>query len=292
MQEAGDSARERLEFALHNTDKPEDWDNKLLDRAAACDLVEHCCLTARQTGKFELALQMVEWYKRIGAPGRALIMGGDIATDWARARQEALKNSSIRRPRKRRRCANCSSRRPRLTNTRPSRQPRAGTRRLARLAASRAIDAGDQVKAQPLLDEMFELKPRPDARAEREGWYQLGESFRKEIPAPNTARQRRPRKGPRKPRIFRASVLRKRPSRPTRPASQIAHLPAVQEIAQGQHRQGRQRAGADFGLSGSRRGKRDQQRARFTLVDICYGAKKYKTVVQKMHGEAAGPCCR
>ena len=275
MQEGqGDKARERLEFALHNTDKPEDWDNKLLDRAAACDLVEHCCLTARQTGKFELALQVVEWYKRIGAPGRALIMGGDIATDWAKARQEALKNKPLDSQ-----TAEEAAVRDLFKQAAEAYEHAAKQTTAARehgdwlwLAASRAIDAGDQVKAQALLDEMFELKPRPDARL-GEGWYQLGESFRKEIRPEHLA-------GGLKWKAAEAAYL-SCINYQTPFEYEARYRLAQFKIAQGHIDKAVNELEQILGyLPGEE--SEIKQRARFTLVDICYGAKKYKTVVQKM----------
>src|SRR5204862_3284401 len=47
------------------------------------------------------------------------------------------------------------------------------------LAAQRYVDAAEQAQARAVLDQLFELAPRPDDRL-GEGWFRLGESFRKE----------------------------------------------------------------------------------------------------------------
>jgi hypothetical protein len=177
-----DKARERLEFALRGVQKPDDWSNQLLDRGRVCELLERCCQAARQANKFELALQLAGLYERVAAPGRARMLAGDLCTDWAKARREASRKvppegAAAEEQAVRRLFARAAEAYEAAARQVPD-APEYGDRLW--LATRRCLDAGEQSRARALLEQLFELAPRPDARL-GEGWFLLGESFRREV---------------------------------------------------------------------------------------------------------------
>jgi tetratricopeptide (TPR) repeat protein len=185
VQEGKDGkALERMELALRGVHKPDEWDNKLLDRGKLCELCERCCQTARQANKFELALKLAELYERVAPPGRALVMSGDLCTDWAKARQEAARKVSpegagAEEQAVRRLFVRAAEAYESAVKKTPD-APEVGDRLW--LATRRYLDAGEQERAKALLKRLFELAPRPDDRL-GEGWFLLGESYRQEARA-------------------------------------------------------------------------------------------------------------
>jgi tetratricopeptide (TPR) repeat protein len=274
QQGQGAKALERLEFALRTVRHPDDWDNKLLDHAQACELFERCCQSARQGSNFALALQLVRLYERIAGPGRALVLKGDIATDWAKARQEASRKLPVaaQPPEElavRELFKQAAEAYEHAANQKTD-APEHGDYLWS--AVSRFIDAGDQIKAQALLDEMFELTPRPDARL-GEGWYLLGESFFKEARSNN---------GNRALKLKAAELAYRTCMKYDSTFAYDARYRVAQfEIEQGQIDEAVKELEQILQMLAGEETE-VKQRARFTLVHLCYGAKKYKTVVQKM----------
>jgi tetratricopeptide (TPR) repeat protein len=180
-----DKALERLEFALRNVRKPDEWSNQLLDRGRVCELFERCCAAARQANKFELALKLAGLFERVAPPARALVLTGDIGTDWANARQQAMsmkvpdKGTGEEQRAVRRLFVRAAEAYESAARQAPE-APEYGDRLW--LATRRYLDAAEQARARALLEQLFELAPRPDARL-GEGWFLLGESFRREAVA-------------------------------------------------------------------------------------------------------------
>ncbi len=283
----GDKALESMELALRSVQKPEDWNNKLLDRAQAGALIERCCQTARQAGKFELVMGLVALYERLAMPGRALVMRGDVAADWARARRDRVQKQTPGSPsvsveeQAVRELFKQSAEAYEEAAKKAADKPEHGE--YLWLATSRYLDAGEQAKAQALLGELFQLTPRPDTRL-GEGWYLLGESFRTDTRPESGSRDKKMRDAD---RVYRESMKYE---------TQFAYW-ARYRIAQFKIEQGkiddavaeleqiiRMLPGEEIDV---------KQRARFTLVDLCYEAgkpenlktakpEKLKTVVDQM----------
>ena len=173
---------DRIEEALGTVRKSEDWHNNIISRARASEIFEHCCQTAKQAGKFDLALQLVALYERLAPPGRALVMRGEIAADWAAARQNAARNGPASARAAEEQAARELFNRAGEDYERAAQQapnvPEHGD--YLWLSTKCFILAGQQGKAQAMLDRLFELIPRPDAHL-AEGWFLLGESFRQEM---------------------------------------------------------------------------------------------------------------
>ena len=173
---------DRIEEALGTVRKSEDWNNKIISRVRACEIFEHCCQMAKQAGKFDLALQLVAVYERLATPGRALVMRGEIAADWAQARQNSARNGPAAARPAEEQAAHALFNRAGEDYERAGQQapnaPEHGD--YLWLSAKCFILAGQQAKAQAMLDRLFELIPRPDAHL-AEGWFLLGESFSQEM---------------------------------------------------------------------------------------------------------------
>ena len=268
-----DKALELLELALRNVRKPTDWDNKLLDRAQACEIFERGCRTARQSGHFHLALQMVTLYERIAAPGRALVMRGDILSDWGNKRRDektTLPPQSAEETGAQglfKQAAEAYEQAAKQTAD----DPKNGD--YLWLAVNRFLDAGEQVRAQGLLDQLFAMTPRPDARL-GEGWFLVGECYRKEA---------QPGAADRADKLNAAEGAYHRCIAFQTPFAFSARLQlALFMIEQGNiDEAGKELQGSLTDMSSDEENE-IKQRTRFTLIHLSYRAKKYKTVVENM----------
>jgi tetratricopeptide (TPR) repeat protein len=269
-------ALQRLEFALRAVQKPDDWNNKLLDRGKVCELFERCCQAARQANKFELALRLAGLYERVAAPGRARMLAGDVCTDWATARQEASRKvppegAAAEEQAVRRLFARAAEAYEAAARQVPD-APEYGDRLW--LATRRYLDAAEQSRARTLLEQLFELAPRPDARL-GEGWFLLGESFRREARPGAVDRELKVR------------------------AAEAAYLACKQYQTEYLYRARyqlalfeRERGDADDAVYELQQnldqipGRDDEvkERSRLTLVDICYKRQRpdYDTVVLRL----------
>ena len=273
----GEKALECLELALRSVHKPEDWNNKLLDRTQAGALIERRCQTARQAGKFELVMRLVALYERLALPGRALVMRGDVAADWARARRDAVKKQTLVstsvEEQAVRELFKQSAEAYEEAAKKAADKPEHGE--YLWLATSRYLDASEQTKAQALLGELFQLTPRPDSRL-GEGWYLLGESFRQDT---------RPESGSRDKKMSDAEQAYKESIKYATPFEYWA----LYRIARFRIEQEKTDTAVEILEQIIRRLPGEEvdikKLARFTLVDLCYEAKKpekLKTVVDQM----------
>jgi len=109
------------------------------------------------------------------------MLAGDLCTDWAKARREASRKvppegAAAEEQAVRRLFARAAEAYEAAARQVPD-APEYGDRLW--LATRRYLDAAEQSRARALLEQLFELAPRPDARL-GEGWFLLGESFRRE----------------------------------------------------------------------------------------------------------------
>jgi tetratricopeptide (TPR) repeat protein len=76
-------ALEAFRHALDKVARPEHYHNSLIDLKKARKLVERACEVYRRAHDYDLALQLVELFKKIAPPGAAQELEGQIAEAWA-----------------------------------------------------------------------------------------------------------------------------------------------------------------------------------------------------------------
>jgi tetratricopeptide (TPR) repeat protein len=93
---APDKAQEALEAlnkAVEDVPSPKHWNNPLLDLKRAQGVYERAVSVFRQSHRYDLALKVLPPYGRIGVRRRLLELEGEVARDWARARQEGAREA-------------------------------------------------------------------------------------------------------------------------------------------------------------------------------------------------------
>jgi tetratricopeptide (TPR) repeat protein len=93
-EQAPEKALEMLILAVGKVNKAEDWDNRVADLARARAVFEIAAVALPKAGRFDLALRLAEAYARLAQPGRAAVLRGEFAAEWARLRQQRAEKSN------------------------------------------------------------------------------------------------------------------------------------------------------------------------------------------------------
>jgi tetratricopeptide (TPR) repeat protein len=171
------------EQALRDVQRPEDWKNPLLDGAAVQAGCESGIQSLARSGKYENALDLIGAYQRLAPPVKAARLKADVTADWANTFLERAAQPNEPRLRE----EDLATGRKLLHQAGDAYLAAAelvqGTEQsdLLWLASQTAVEALDSKRAILLLGRFLNLKSTTtDRKRLGKGWFQLGESLRKE----------------------------------------------------------------------------------------------------------------
>jgi tetratricopeptide (TPR) repeat protein len=165
-------ALDLLKNATAKVQKPEDWTNAYVDRAALADAFEKSAKAFREAGEFELAMQLAGHFEHLAAPGRAVTLRAEVATEWARKRTAPADGSKVA-PEEEQAARDLFSRAASAYLDIASGLGEEARADSLWQAAGRFVEGKDLAKAVTTLDLFLKTEKRPDRLGE--GWFLLGE---------------------------------------------------------------------------------------------------------------------
>jgi tetratricopeptide (TPR) repeat protein len=175
-----EEALKALTQAVASVRNPAAWANPLADLNRARTAFEAAAAAFRQAARFDLALQLTVPYERVAAPGRALLLRGQVAAEHARQHLESAAQAAAPEGRQEHRKAAADLfRRSAAAYAEAAALPGLPAGERAEHlwhSAEGSIACEDHARGAEALRQFLKLDPKSPLQAE--GWYRLGEACR------------------------------------------------------------------------------------------------------------------
>jgi TolA-binding protein len=180
-QEAAQAALTALKRAVENVTTAEQWKNPLVCLKRAREVFDRAVTKFRETGRYKMALDVLEPYRRIGLRRQLLVLEGELASEWARSRQEKAQAAKEILPDEEKkeiqelfaRAAKVYGEAADLPDLKPKEQGK-----FLWLSISNHLAAGENQEAGSKLRRLVKMDLEPARLGE--AWYRLGEECRTE----------------------------------------------------------------------------------------------------------------
>lgn len=171
----------RLSEAVRDVARPEDWKNQLVEAVRVREIFERACQSFRDAGQFDLAEELIGLYERVAEKDRVPLLRAEVLGDWGRTRRklaEQLKDQDAQmREQDQARDLLCraGAAYEKAANNVSQAEDQAN---LLWLAIGCYREAPENGQMMSLCDRFFKVNTRNERTGE--GWYLLGEVFRRE----------------------------------------------------------------------------------------------------------------
>jgi TolA-binding protein len=171
-EQALEPSLEMLTQAVARVAAPEGWQNPLVDLKKARAVYEDAVAAYRKAARHDLALKALEPYAKLAEPRRLPALRGEVAAEWARAKQEAGTPDAARQAEELYRLAgDAYAKAAELKDL-----PLADQGEFVWLAARNFLSGKDEARAMVRLEQVVTMNLEPARLGE--AWYLLSSAYR------------------------------------------------------------------------------------------------------------------